>query len=790
MKSTLNFKKLLLLVVLIIGSINIYAGKKIVVLGSSTAAGAGVSSPDSAWVARYLNYIKQLDPTNTIVNLAKGGYTTFAIMPTGTPPYQAGSNTLSPDPERNITKALSLNPNAIIINMPTNDVSNGIPVEQQLENFATIINLAHENGIPVWITTSQPHNYGETYSGPYKETNQPDPYKQSARDKFKELTQRILSIYGNFAIDFYTDIATTDGYSFIRPEFDSGDGVHLNDAGHKILFTKVKEKNIIETISATVNSEVTSIPIFVNFGSEAKHPKWNDFIIQSAGSGLDALKDTTSANTSISLYLQTGFTHINATSGSESNIMEMTHAISKSNLCSNGANPILIFSGLAVGTPYSFKIFGSRASVSDNRTTVYTLSGINQKKDSLNVSLNATHFVSIDSIYPTVNGQINLTISKGVDNTSGFCYINALHLQACIQEEIPFNGCINLPTAGTLSEYLPANTDTITTLTVSGLLNGSDIKVLRELPALKHLDLQNSNIVAGGVAYYNGLSTRNNVFPQEMFYNNTVLKTIILPSTIIEIPYHTFMGCTALEKVVVPQTVTVFGNDLFSGCINLIEINLPSSMTTLGTAIFYNCKKLTAITLPTGISTIPGSMFYNCNALKTIDIPEGVTTIGQWSFSYCYALETLVLPASLSSITENTFYNCTGLRNITCKALSIPTCASNPFGGSTPTTLKNYATLYVPSSSLSLYSNDPVWGQMKNIYPLISTSTINPNFLPTKKIYTANGFIIINVSDNCTLPIFNIQGKLVRTLRLQQGINYISGLQKGIYIINNRKIIL
>ena len=231
----------------------LYAGVRIVVLGSSTAAGAGVQNASNAWVNRYQAYLQTLDPTNQVINLAKGGYTTCAIMPTGTPDYNTGSNILSVDTERNIDKALSYDPGAIIINMPTNDVSNGIPVDTQMEHFKTVIDMAEVAGVKVWITTSQPHNFGEDYDGPYGNGKEPDVWKQTARDQFKELTEKILETYGERAIDFYTDIATEDGYSFIRPEYDSGDGVHLNDAAHAVLFEKVKEKNILSQIERAIH---------------------------------------------------------------------------------------------------------------------------------------------------------------------------------------------------------------------------------------------------------------------------------------------------------------------------------------------------------------------------------------------------------------------------------------------------------------------------------------------------------------------------------------------------------
>ena len=124
-----------------------YAGVKIVILGSSTAAGAGVINSENAWVNHYRTYLQSIDPTSQVINLAKGGYTTCAIMPTGTPDYNTGSHILSVDTERNIDKALSYAPKGIIINMPTNDVSNGIPVDTQMKHFATIIEKAENSGV-------------------------------------------------------------------------------------------------------------------------------------------------------------------------------------------------------------------------------------------------------------------------------------------------------------------------------------------------------------------------------------------------------------------------------------------------------------------------------------------------------------------------------------------------------------------------------------------------------------------------------------------------------------------
>ena len=190
----------------------------IVVLGSSTAEGTGASTPDSAWVNRYRQSLGS-DTRFEVVNLGRGGYTTYHILPTGSQP-PAGVDIL-PDPARNITRALTLDPFAIIINMPSNDANNNYPVGDQLANFATVVNQAEAAGVSVYVATTQPRNFTNTTQVQIQ----------------REVRDSIFAIYGDHAVDFWDGLAAENGY--ILPEYNSGDGIHLNDAGHYILFERV-----------------------------------------------------------------------------------------------------------------------------------------------------------------------------------------------------------------------------------------------------------------------------------------------------------------------------------------------------------------------------------------------------------------------------------------------------------------------------------------------------------------------------------------------------------------------
>jgi len=202
----------------------------IVILGSSTAAGTGPSAPDSTWVNKYRKYLQEINPQNQVTNLAIGGTTTYHIMPDWfiAPPGRPVTN-----PNNNVTQAITLGADAIIVNMPSNDAANGFDLNEQMTNFITIFNSADSAGIPVWTCTPQPRNFGAT-----------------AINTQLDVRDSVLSYFGTMAVDFWNGIADTT--NTIDPAFDSGDGVHLNDAGHAILVSRIINKAIPNLISDTL----------------------------------------------------------------------------------------------------------------------------------------------------------------------------------------------------------------------------------------------------------------------------------------------------------------------------------------------------------------------------------------------------------------------------------------------------------------------------------------------------------------------------------------------------------
>jgi lysophospholipase L1-like esterase len=205
----------------------------IVVLGSSTSAGTGPTNPQNAWVERYRAYLKTEFPKFQLTNLAVGGYTTYQMQPSD---YTPGGNLPLPDKNHNITMALSLKPNAIVINMPSNDTNANYPASDQMANFDRVTKLAGQAGVLCWVTTTQPRNF----------TGDADAVQQTKRALLITVRDAIKQKYGDHTLDFWTQFAEADGK--IKDMYGAGDGTHLNDAAHALLAQTVENAKIPEAV--------------------------------------------------------------------------------------------------------------------------------------------------------------------------------------------------------------------------------------------------------------------------------------------------------------------------------------------------------------------------------------------------------------------------------------------------------------------------------------------------------------------------------------------------------------
>src|SRR5450432_436838 len=154
-------KLIFLLLVIVFQSLTLVlqAQKRLVIMGSSTAAGTGASSYANSWAGKIEAYFKQnmSDGLDTITtNIAVGGYNTYREMPTSFVPPP--NRPFYPDPAANVTRALSFNPDVVIINLPTNDITAGIPPNEMMSNLRLMYAAITATGAKCFITTTQPRS--------------------------------------------------------------------------------------------------------------------------------------------------------------------------------------------------------------------------------------------------------------------------------------------------------------------------------------------------------------------------------------------------------------------------------------------------------------------------------------------------------------------------------------------------------------------------------------------------------------------------------------------------------
>ena len=203
----------------------------IVVLGSSTAYGDGASIGHS-WVALYTSYLKKINKNYVVDNIAVPGTTTYSAQPDN---YVPPKGRPAPLIGHNITTAIQLNADAIIINFPTNDVASDFTLTEQQNNFKRITTIAKNHNILVWVATTQPR----------------DNFSAQQVSSQKKLFTWIQSFYKGHSIDFQNGLASDKDSILFK--YNAGDGIHLNDAGHKVLYQRVVAKSIPDSLCNSVN---------------------------------------------------------------------------------------------------------------------------------------------------------------------------------------------------------------------------------------------------------------------------------------------------------------------------------------------------------------------------------------------------------------------------------------------------------------------------------------------------------------------------------------------------------
>ena len=232
-----------------------------------------------------------------------------------------------------------------------------------------------------------------------------------------------------------------------------------------------------------------------------------------------------------------------------------------------------------------------------------------------------------------------------------------------VETEIEVSKAVTVSTVGTLSTFISDDEKyNITSLTISGPLNGTDIAFLRDI-----ISTNDEGVVKGNI--------------------------------------------TMLD---LSQTSIVGGEEpyMYAGSINGDPIPMLTEDNQIGPHMFYGCEKLQTIKIPSNVTKIGGASFQFCSNLTSIILPETLIEIGTDAFYKCSQLGSIIIPSSVTNIGDGAFASCSNLAQIHCKAIIPPT-----IGGET--TFYNIplssCRLFVPTGSKTAYEEHDYWKVFINI---------------------------------------------------------------------------
>lgn len=263
-----------IVILLFVSLFSIAQKKRVVVIGSSTGSGYGLFYKDGihqdlytaandsnayayqSWPNRYKRYLQAFNILDSLYNFSIWGEDIYQAYPTGSQIPSWALNGPAPDFNNNVTKALSVNPDYVIVNFPSNNYDDGnYTVPRVMLALRTIYNALTANGhTQCYIGTTEPREgFGATTA-----MNKMRPIRDSI---IKEFPTRYINLWGGVVaannwdvLPQYQNDSLPDGY----------DGVHYNARGHEIFYDSVIAKNIIPI--STLPLVLTSFAAIVDGG--------------------------------------------------------------------------------------------------------------------------------------------------------------------------------------------------------------------------------------------------------------------------------------------------------------------------------------------------------------------------------------------------------------------------------------------------------------------------------------------------------------------------------------------
>lgn len=156
----------------------------------------------------------------------------------------------------------------------------------------------------------------------------------------------------------------------------------------------------------------------------------------------------------------------------------------------------------------------------------------------------------------------------------------------------------------------------------------------------------------------------------ESAFRETVIKKLILPSTVITVNDNAFAYCGQLEEAVLDEQLNFIGYQAFMNTASLSEISIPDKVESIGSKCFsYSGIKNVKLPKNNSFTAIYAKTFFECVNLKEVILPDSIYQIGGFAFANCKSLQHINLD-KIKLLCDKSFAG-TALEHITLSAKEI-----------------------------------------------------------------------------------------------------------------------
>lgn len=273
--------------------------------------------------------------------------------------------------------------------------------------------------------------------------------------------------------------------------------------------------------------------------------------------------------------------------------------------------------------------------------------------------------------------------------------------------------------------------------------------------------------------------------------NMTALCELKLPAG-LEVMERSAFSCGFFPEVIVPAGCRFEDGGQFSDNDILKKVVLPEGMTEIPDYMFSGCNYLEEINFPSTLTSI-GAWALSDVSLKTIRLPEGLRRIEQYAFSGLKSLHTVVLPSTLEFVGGHCFKNSSKIcRSYFCSAQVPPECEggiqNEPFGQRGV----KFDKLYIYEDCFVAYIHADGWGNYfgQNIIPcpkevfdqLVASEDRIAAEVPAVTVRGESGAVVIEGGRGESFAVVGADGRTAAQGRLSEGVTRVSAAP-GVYIV-------